>query len=120
MADLKFRPEEIRSHRLASGSSGVPEWVAEFVSCAQEAAERGESVKVTFEREMLTTSQAAERLSLDKSTVWRMVQDGRLKAEKVGSHYRIPAEEVRRHDQERMSNMAKQLSDELAADLLDG
>lgn len=120
MSDLKFRPEEIRSHRLTSAPNAVPEWVAEFVSRAQEAAERGESVQVSFEREMLTTSQAAERLSLDKTTVWRMVKDGRLKAEKVGSHYRIPAEEVRRHDEERMRNMAEQLSDELAADLYDG
>src|SRR5690625_2602596 len=117
MADLKFRPEEIRSHRLVSASATVPEWVAEFVNRAQEAAERGENVQVSFERELLSTSQAAERLSLNKATVWRMVKDGRLQAEKVGSHYRIPAEEVRRHDQGRMKNMAHQLSDELAADL---
>ncbi|NWN89676.1 MAG: hypothetical protein HLX51_14255 [Micrococcaceae bacterium] len=47
----------------------MPKWIAEFVECAQEAAERGEYVKVSFEREMLTTSQAAARLSLDKTTV---------------------------------------------------
>lgn len=118
MADLKFRPEEIRSHHL-SVPDAVPEWVAEFVQRAQEAAERGESVQVSFEQEMLTTSQAAERLSLDKTTVWRMVKDGRLKADKVGSHYRIPAEEVRRHDEARMRSMAEQLSEELSADIFD-
>ncbi|GAA2044778.1 hypothetical protein GCM10009720_27100 [Yaniella flava] len=97
----------------------MPKWIAEFVECAQEAAERGEYVKVSFEREMLTTSQAAARLSLDKTTVWRMAKDGRLHAEKVGTHYRIPAVEVRRHDGHRMAEMADNLTAEIAADLYD-
>lgn len=118
MADLKFHPDEIRSHHFTVPDA-VPAWVAEFVQRSQEAAERGESVEVSFEQEMLTTSQAAERLSLDKTTVWRMVKDGRLQADKVGSHYRIPAEEVRRHDEARMRGTAEQLLEEISADIFD-
>ena len=119
MAHLEFRPDQIRSHHLNQPLSSRPKWIAEFVERAQEAAERGEDVKVSFEREMLTTSQAAAWLSLDKTTVWRMVRDGRLHAEKVGTHYRIPAVEVRRHDEPRMAEMADNLAAEIAADLYD-
>lgn len=120
MADLKFRPDQIRSHHLENSRSSVPDWVAEFAERAQEAAERGQDVRVSFEREMLSTSQAADRLSLDKATVWRMAKDGRLHAEKVGTHYRIPAVEVRRYDEQRMALMAEGLANEIADDLSDG
>ena len=119
MANLEFHPDQIRSHHLDQPLSSMPKWIAEFVQYAQEAAERGEDVKVSSEREMLTTSQAAARLSLDKTTVWRMIKDGRIHAEKVGTHYRIPAAEVRRHDEQRMTTMAENLAAEIAADLYD-
>lgn len=66
---------------------------------------------------MLTTSEAAERLSVDKTTVWRMIKDGRLSAEKAGSHYRISAEEVRRHHEERMRRMTGDLAGEVLGEL---
>ena len=46
----------------------------------------------------LTVGDVAERLQLHKSTVWKMIHNGRLKAFKVGgngrSRWRIPASEL--------------------------
>lgn len=43
---------------------------------------------------LLTTRQVIEILKVDRITVYRMLQDGRLKGIKVGKQWRFPSEEV--------------------------
>ena len=43
---------------------------------------------------MLTTKQLQERINVDRSTIYRMAEDGRLPAVKVGRQWRFPAESV--------------------------
>lgn len=47
--------------------------------------------------EVLTISEAAERLSLDRTTLFRQIQAGVMVAEKTGSVWLIEAEEVERY-----------------------
>lgn len=46
--------------------------------------------------ELKTTKEVAEELRVTVVTIKRMIYDGRIKAFKVGSHWRIPQEEVDR------------------------
>lgn len=95
----------------------TPRWLIELVADAWSAANRQEDVRITTGQEMLTTSQVATKLSLNPSTVWRMVRDGRLPARKVGSHYRISASAVRALNDSRMDEMLDAVSDELSDEL---
>lgn len=45
-------------------------------------------------KEMLTAREMEELLQVDRSTIYRMAEDGRLPAIKVGKQWRFPAEEV--------------------------
>ncbi len=46
--------------------------------------------------ELLTTRQVLELLKVDRITVYRMLQDGRLKGVKIGQQWRFPQSEVKR------------------------
>src|SRR5574338_1538225 len=46
--------------------------------------------------ELLTTRQVQDILKVDRITIYRMLQDGRLKGVKVGSQWRFAAQEVER------------------------
>jgi excisionase family DNA binding protein len=46
--------------------------------------------------ELLTTRQVLELLKVDRITVYRMLQDGRLKGVKIGQQWRFPQREVQR------------------------
>lgn len=48
------------------------------------------------ERQYLTASDVTRLLRIDKSTVYRMAEDGRLPGVKVGRQWRFPADEVQR------------------------
>ena len=45
---------------------------------------------------LLTTRQVQELLRVDRITVYRMLNDGRLKGVKIGQQWRFPAREVER------------------------
>ncbi|MDX1689619.1 MAG: helix-turn-helix domain-containing protein [Acidimicrobiia bacterium] len=45
---------------------------------------------------LLTTKDLQELLDVDKSTIYRMAEDGRLPALKVGRQWRFPADEIHR------------------------
>jgi len=51
---------------------------------------------ITQERQYLTASDVTSLLRIDKSTVYRMAEDGRLPGVKVGRQWRFLAEEVQR------------------------
>lgn len=46
--------------------------------------------------ELLTTKQLQELLKIDRVTVYRMLNDGRLKGVKIGNHWRFPQSEIDR------------------------
>ena len=46
--------------------------------------------------ELLTTKQVQEKLKIDRVTVYRMLNDGRLKGVKVGNQWRFPENEIDR------------------------
>ncbi len=46
--------------------------------------------------ELLTTRQVLELLKVDRITIYRMLQDGRLKGVKIGQQWRFPLSEVKR------------------------
>jgi excisionase family DNA binding protein len=46
--------------------------------------------------ELLTTRQVLELLKVDRITIYRMLQDGRLKGVKIGQQWRFPVSEVKR------------------------
>ena len=46
--------------------------------------------------DLLTTRQVLEYLKVDRITVYRMLNDGRLKGIKIGQHWRFPRSEVER------------------------
>ncbi|MGB9898390.1 helix-turn-helix domain-containing protein, partial [Thermanaerothrix sp.] len=46
--------------------------------------------------ELLTTRQVQDLLKVDRITIYRMLQDGRLKGVKIGQQWRFPRSEVER------------------------
>ncbi|MFZ0546703.1 MAG: PocR ligand-binding domain-containing protein [Candidatus Promineifilaceae bacterium] len=44
--------------------------------------------------ELLTTKQVQEYLQVDRTTIYRMLKDGRLKGIKIGQHWRFPRSSV--------------------------
>ena len=46
--------------------------------------------------ELLTTKQLEDLLKIDRITVYRMLNDGRLKGVKIGNQWRFPQNEIDR------------------------
>ena len=46
--------------------------------------------------EYITVTQFAKRFGISRQFVWKMIKEGRLKAIKIGSLYKIPVSEVDR------------------------
>lgn len=44
--------------------------------------------------DILTTADVCDLLKVSKSTVYKLIQTGELKAKKVAQHYRIPKAEL--------------------------
>jgi excisionase family DNA binding protein len=55
--------------------------------------------------DLLTTRQVQELLQVDRITVYRMLQDGRLKGVKIGQQWRFPSREVERLIDKNCSNL---------------
>lgn len=62
--------------------------------------------------ELLTTRQVQELLKVDRITIYRMLQDGRLKGVKIGQQWRFPRGNV-----ERLLNSGASIKTETAAEL---
>lgn len=54
---------------------------------------RGTGLGTAF-RDLLTAREVQELLHIDRSTVYRMAEDGRLPSIRVGSQWRFPAEQI--------------------------
>jgi excisionase family DNA binding protein len=66
--------------------------------------------------ELLTTRQLIELLKLDRITVYRMLNDGRIKGVKIGSQWRFHQSEIDRLMGEERENAAPESSEEALSD----
>ncbi len=66
--------------------------------------------------ELLTTKQLQELLKVDRITVYRMLNDGRLKGVKIGNQWRFPRNEIDRLMGDEPESTALKDSDEAVAD----
>jgi excisionase family DNA binding protein len=66
--------------------------------------------------ELLTTKQLLQLLKIDRVTVYRMLNDGRLKGVKIGNHWRFPQTEIDRLMGEEKETVEPERSDELLTD----
>jgi len=62
--------------------------------------------------ELLTTKQLLELLKVDRITVYRMLNDGRLKGVKIGNQWRFPQSEIDRILGEERASVEPEISDE--------
>lgn len=46
--------------------------------------------------EYITVTQFAKRFGISRQFVWKMIKEGKLKAIKIGSLYKIPESEIKR------------------------
>jgi excisionase family DNA binding protein len=66
--------------------------------------------------ELLTTNQIKDRLKLDRITIYRMLNDGRLKGVKIGNQWRFPQSEIDRLMGEEKTTEEKENNDEALTD----
>jgi excisionase family DNA binding protein len=66
--------------------------------------------------ELLTTKQLQELLKIDRITVYRMLNDGRLKGVKIGNQWRFPQNEIDRLMGEEREIVEPESSDEVLTD----
>ncbi|HVP21586.1 MAG TPA: PocR ligand-binding domain-containing protein [Anaerolineaceae bacterium] len=66
--------------------------------------------------ELLTTKQLQKLLKIDRITVYRMLNDGRLKGVKIGNQWRFSQNEIDRILGEKRNKVAQELNDEALSD----
>jgi predicted DNA-binding transcriptional regulator AlpA len=89
MAGLADLLEHAPSLRLASGDGGgvaLPGAVADVLRAVVQALSRGQSVAVAAVDEELTAQQVADFLDYSRSTVLRLMDEGRLPSVGLNSH----------------------------------
>ncbi len=62
--------------------------------------------------EVLTISQAAERLGLDRTTLVRQAKKGKLRATLTGAVYLVTVEEIERYRRENLGKPGRKSRDE--------
>jgi excisionase family DNA binding protein len=93
------------------------EWLAQARAYFREARAAHEQITLSSRPDMLTPAQAADLLSVSRSTVSRLLSAGKLKSVKVGAHHRIARHDVLAYHDRRIRAMVAATSDELEADL---
>ncbi|MBX7444511.1 MULTISPECIES: helix-turn-helix domain-containing protein [unclassified Arthrobacter] len=74
--------------------------------------EHGSGAVVVPVKELYTTTEASTLLGVSRATLMKLIESGSIEAVKVGTHHRIPAEELVAFQR------ARQVSQERAAELL--
>lgn len=74
--------------------------------------EHGSGAVVVPVKELYTTTEASTLLGVSRATLMKLIESGSIEALKVGTHHRIPAEELVAFQR------ARQVSQERAAELL--
>lgn len=112
---LTLNPANMTRHRF--DASVEPEWAA-LAAYLRDVAEAGDVVQVRACTEGLSPNQVAGRMGMSRSTVLRMIEAGKLRAYKVGTHWRIPLAEFDRYRLEVDGRMLDAIADDLEADLI--
>ena len=89
----------------------VPRPIAVKVLALLEAEHRSGAVVVPV-RESYTTTESASMLGISRATLMKLIESGEIGAFKVGTHHRVPAEELLAYQQ------ARQVSHERASENL--
>ena len=101
---IALRPEDFETGTLCDAESrlagadarvaDLPEAIRGLVYDLIEGLRSGRAYVLADIESYLTPAQAAEVLGVSRTYVSRLIRAGRLKAEKVGSHHRIPFNEI--------------------------
>ena len=88
----------------------LPEEIIPLLSCALKAMSRGQAVSLITRPEFLTTHEAAEMIACSRQHVVDLINEGKLKATKIGTHRRIKLDDLmtfmEEEDRERDAAMA--------------
>ncbi len=92
--DLKPADREGISRVLASAEVPLPAPARKLLEELLAAAEAGEHLIAVREGQLLTTTQAAKILGISRPRVSQLIEEGRLRSEKVGAHHRVALADV--------------------------
>lgn len=98
---------------------GEGEWLVKIQNYVRAARDAGEVVSLRSRPEFLSPEQAGERLGMSRTTVVRAINNGELRASKVGNRHRIPLSEVDNYRKRSMSTTLEEFHttrDELGID----
>lgn len=85
----------------------VPEALVDLFEALAKAAAEGRPVSVRIGGGELTARQAAEALGMSRTHLCKLVDAGEIRGTRVGTHRRIPVEEVERYRGARASEIAQ-------------
>jgi len=88
----------------------LPEEIIPLLSAALHAMSRGQGVSLITRPEWLTTHEAGEMIACSRQHVVDLINEGKLKASKIGTHRRIKLDDliefIEQEDKERDAAMA--------------
>src|ERR1700733_3597442 len=88
----------------------LPEEILPLLSAALHAMSRGQGISLITRPEWLTTHEAAEMIACSRQHVVDLINEGELKASKIGTHRRIKLDDllefIEQEDKERDAAMA--------------
>lgn len=88
----------------------LPEEIVPLLACALQAIARGQAVSLITRPEWLTTQEAADMIACSRQHVVDLINGGRLKASKIGTHRRVKLDDllefIQQEDRERDAAMA--------------
>jgi len=88
----------------------LPEDIIPLLACALQAMSRGKAVSLITRPDFLTTQEAGEMIACSRQHVVDLINEGKLKASKIGTHRRIKLDDllhfIEEEDKERDAAMA--------------
>ncbi|MDR1236913.1 MAG: helix-turn-helix domain-containing protein [Propionibacteriaceae bacterium] len=88
------------------------DWAKAVFAFVSQAAEAGKDVELAVLEETYSPAEVARLVGVSKSGIHRRIESGDIQARKVGSRYRISANEVRRYRQRLIADLAGLLADD--------
>lgn len=72
----------------------LPEAIVPLLACALQAMSRGKAVSLITRPDFLTTQEAGEMIACSRQHVVDLINEGKLKASKIGTHRRIKLDDL--------------------------
>ncbi len=110
-----FEPSFLCIH-TAGGETRLPAELAQFLLAVTANVANGSVIGVQTLPEELTTTTAAQQLSVSRPTLMKMIHSGEIESYKVGTHTRIKAEELMRFRDARRERRQRALAQLLEID----